>query len=338
MITSKDPFESETLTAHFLLSFISESRIRYGFEMDLEMELQEVPVLVTQNFSEIEMPRASGEVDELHIPCQSPCGRVLEVLGALLSVQLIWLISGVLIYEAVNRLLVKDAPVNGKIMFAVAVFGFLTNLIMVLWLQHDHSHHGCGHGLHGDHSHAHHGCGHGDHSNDNHGDEESTSTAEEKINLISSSPDKGKTLNINLQGAYLHVLADMIQSIGVIIAGAIIWAKPDWLVVDLICTLIFSTFAVSTTITMLRSIFDILMERTPSAIDISNLETSLKSIKGVHDVHDLHVWSVTMGKVAMACHVKAEAGVSSRDILLKTRDFCEKTYRINHVTIQIEEE
>ncbi|RXH84680.1 hypothetical protein DVH24_032964 [Malus domestica] len=268
----------------------------------------------------------------------------LEVLSALFSVQLIWLVSGILIYEAVNRILHKKEKVNGLLMFSVAAFGFLVNLIMVVWLGHDHTHHACGglgqdhlhdhsHDHHHGHNHDHH---HRGHSHDHLKEEESAILEEDKTSLVSNSVGKTKILNINIQGAYLHVIADMIQSVGVMIAGGIIWARPDWLVVDLICTLIFSVFAVSTTISMLKNIYGILMERMPSEIDITGLEKGIKCIKGVQDIHDLHVWALTVGKTVLSCHVTAEPAVSSSQIIDEIRDYCESTYRIHHVTIQIE--
>ncbi|KAI4334566.1 hypothetical protein L6164_019242 [Bauhinia variegata] len=245
----------------------------------------------------------------------------LEVLGALLSVQIIWLISGFLIYEAVGRLLRRNAKVNGMLMFAIAAFGTILNLIMVLWLGHDHAHHD--------------GCGDADHD---HGKEEELVkiTDEEKHNLVTSSPRNIGVLNINLQGAYLHIMADLIQSVGVMIAGAIIWVKPGWLVVDLMCTLIFSVVSLSTTLPLIKNIYGILMQRTPGEINIVNLEKGLKCIKGVQDVHDLHVWALTVGKTVLSCHVVAEPGISSNDVLNRIRHYCEHTHRIHHVTIQIE--
>ncbi|XP_024198700.1 metal tolerance protein B [Rosa chinensis] len=258
----------------------------------------------------------------------------LEVLSALLSVLLIWVVAAILIYEAVNRMLHKHAMVNGVLMFAVAAFGFSVNFIMAMWLGHNHTHH-----------HHHQACGDWDHDHDHghnhnhdHGKEEACATIEDdETSLVSIPPVKTKILNINLQGAYLHVMADMIQSVGVMIAAAIIWAKPDYLVVDLICTLIFSVFAVSTTIPMLRNTYGILMQRTPSEIDIDKLEKGLKCIKGVQDVHDLHVWALTVGKMVLSCHVTADSTVGSSQIIDEISDLCEKTYRIHDVTVQIEQ-
>ncbi|XP_020205053.1 metal tolerance protein B [Cajanus cajan] len=265
-------------------------------------------------------------------PHQSFGYNRLEVLGALISVQLIWLISGFLIYEAVGRLVLQNASVNGKLMLAIATLGFVLNFIMVAWIGHDHSHHhhGC---QNSGHDHSHQQC-HADHD---HGKEElSTITDEESVTLVSSSQRNTNVLNINLQGAYLHVMADMIQSIGVMIAGAIIWAQPEWFIVDLVCTLIFSVLSLSTTLPMLRNIYGILMERTPSEIDISKLENGLRNIKGVQDVHDLHVWAITIGKYVLSCHIVAESGTSSIDLIGTIKHYCEQTYQIQHVTIQIE--
>ncbi|KAI9082010.1 hypothetical protein K1719_036272 [Acacia pycnantha] len=185
------------------------------------------------------------------------------------------------------------------------------------------------------HHHHHHGCGH---SNHDHGKEEehNNSTDNEELSLVSSSPRKRNVLNINLQGAYLHVMADLIQSVGVMIAGAVIWAKPDWLVVDLFCTLIFCVISLGTTVSMLNNIYGILMEKTPSEIDIVKLENGLKGMKGVRDIHDLHIWAITVGKNVLSCHVVAEPGVNSPDLLSRIRHYCEKAHKIYHVTIQIE--
>ncbi|KAG4155586.1 hypothetical protein ERO13_D03G121200v2 [Gossypium hirsutum] len=280
----------------------------------------------------------------------------LEVLGALISVQLIWLVSALLIYEALNRLLHDKQKVDGALMFAIAAFGFFINLIIVLWLGHDHSHHVFGnnhhhhhhvhlHDHHHHHEHLHDHHHHHEHLHDHHhhhehhdheGGKPCDLTEEDETSLVTSTP-KTKILNINLQGAYLHVMADLIQSVGVMIAGAVIWLKPNWLIVDLLCTLIFSTFALSTTLPMLRDVFDILMGRTPRDINIDMVEDGIKGINGVESVHDLHVWAITVGKLVLSCHVVAKPGVESKEMISKIRDYCESTYKIHHITVQIEQ-
>ncbi|XP_047979650.1 metal tolerance protein B-like [Salvia hispanica] len=247
----------------------------------------------------------------------------VEVIGALLSVQLIWVMSVSLIYEAIKRLVMKQTEVNGRLMFVIAAFSLVVNVIMVLWLGHDHSHHG----------HSHQNCKDDSHS---HEKEESTTGDEESTNLISSPHGSSHMLNINIRGAYLHIICDCIQSVAAMVAGVFIWIKPKWLVADLICTLLFTTFALSTTFTILRDIFHVLMERAPSDIDVARLGNGLKLITGVRDVHDLHIWAITSGKHVLSCHVVVGAEVSPQGILHEIKEYCERTYKISHVTIQVE--
>ncbi|KAJ0260074.1 Metal tolerance protein B [Hirschfeldia incana] len=248
----------------------------------------------------------------------------LEVLAAFLSVQLIWLVSGAIIYEAIQRLLSRSREVDGEIMFGISAFGFFMNLIMVIWLGHNHSHHH----HHHDHHHHHHKHSHKEEEDEEEMDPLKGGTIEEK--------SSSKEMNINIQGAYLHVMADMIQSLGVMIGGGIIWVKPKWVLVDLICTLVFSAFALAATLPMLKNIFGILMERAPRDIDIEKLERGLRRINGVKVVHDLHVWEITVGRIVLSCHVLPKPGASSIEIINDVRNFCRKTYGIHHVTVQVE--
>ncbi|XP_057789898.1 metal tolerance protein B isoform X1 [Salvia miltiorrhiza] len=259
----------------------------------------------------------------------------VEVIGALISVQLIWVMSVSLIYEAIKRLITKQTEVNGRLMFGIAAFSLVVNIILVLWLGHDHSHHGHSHHAHSHHhSHSHHNCKDDGH---NHEEEESRTGDEESTNLVSSPHGSSHMLNINIRGAYLHIICDCIQSIAAMVAGVFIWIKPKWLVADLICTLLFTTFALSTTFTILRDIFHVLMERAPSDIDSARLENGLKLITGVRDVHDLHIWAITSGKHVLSCHVVVGAEVRPQQILHEIREYCEQTYKISHVTIQVEQ-
>ncbi|XP_010512574.1 PREDICTED: metal tolerance protein A1 [Camelina sativa] len=258
----------------------------------------------------------------------------IEILGALVSIQLIWLLTGVLVYEAVTRLVQEtNDDVDGFFMVLVASFGFVVNIIMIFVLGHDHGHghshtHDHGHThthVHGhshDHSHSHsHGHGHG------HGDGG-------KAELLLEKSKKGR--NINVQGAYLHVLGDLIQSIGVMIGGGLIWYEPKWKVIDLICTLVFSAIVLGTTIKMIRSILEVLMESTPREIDAKLLEKGLMQIEEVVGVHELHIWAITVGKALVSCHVRIRPEADDDMVLNKVIDYIWKEFHISHVTIQIE--
>ncbi|XP_022849675.1 metal tolerance protein 1-like [Olea europaea var. sylvestris] len=276
----------------------------------------------------------------------------IEILGAFVSIQLIWLLAGILVYEAIYRLIHDTGEVKGFLMFLVSAFGLLVNVIMALLLGHDHGH---GHKVH-DHNHDH------DHDRDHdhehvqchgvsvtrHHHHEGPSIYDEDHTeplLTSSSEGKGKSegkhkqkkrRNINVQGAYLHVLGDSVQSIGVMIGGAVIWYKPEWKIIDLICTLIFSAIVLGTTINMLRNILEVLMESTPKEIDATRLEKGLCEMEEVVAIHELHIWAITVGKVLLACHVKINPEADAYMVLDKVIDYIRREYNISHVTVQIE--
>ncbi|XP_075671703.1 metal tolerance protein 1 isoform X2 [Castanea sativa] len=306
----------------------------------------------------------------------------IEILGALVSIQLIWVLAGILVYEAIVRLINGTTTVNGFLMFLVAAFGLVVNIIMAVLLGHDHGHghgehghgHGHGHGISHSHDmtisahhhheeqpedehhpahegpahqHAHedpsHHHGHEDpahqhaledpahhHAHDHHGD-----LAEPLLDKPENAHEKKKR-NVNIQGAYLHVLGDSIQSIGVMIGGAIIWYKPEWKIVDLICTLIFSVVVLGTTFQMLRSILEVLMESTPREIDATKLEKGLLEMDEVVAIHELHIWAITVGKVLLACHVKIRPEANADMVLDNVVNYIRREYNISHVTIQIE--
>ncbi|GMH26668.1 hypothetical protein Nepgr_028511 [Nepenthes gracilis] len=282
----------------------------------------------------------------------------IEILGALVSMQSIWLIAGILVYEAVARIINDTGEVKGFLMFVVAAFGLVVNVLMAVLLGHGHDHHGHGHGSghnhgHDDHDHTHghdlniytHHHHHSGHSKPNDTDK-NANEADPNEPLLKDCHQSEYTLkcvpkqqhqrNINVQGAYLHVLGDSIQSIGVMVSGAIIWYKPQWKILDLICTLFFSVIVLGTTIKMLRNILEVLMESTPREIDATKLEKGLCEMDEVVEIHELHIWAITVGKVLLACHVKIKPEADADMVLDKVIDYIRREYNISHVTIQIE--
>lgn len=289
----------------------------------------------------------------------------IEILGALVSIQMIWLLAGILVYEAIARILSETSEVNGFLMFAVATFGLVVNILMAILLGHDHGHGHGGHGHGHDHGHGHHGHNHKHthdisinphhpssdgtpkhHDHDHHHKQAHESCTDQPLlgksesncetNLKLAPPKKNKQRNINVQGAYLHVLGDSIQSIGVMISGGLIWYKPEWKIIDLICTLLFSVIVLGTTINMLRNILEVLMESTPREIDATKLENGLCQMEEVLAIHELHIWAITVGKVLLACHVKIKPDADADVVLDKVIDYIRREYNISHVTIQIE--
>mmetsp|Transcript_150 Transcript_150/g.355 ORF Transcript_150/g.355 Transcript_150/m.355 type:complete len:257 (+) Transcript_150:2-772(+) len=140
--------------------------------------------------------------------------------------------------------------------------------------------------------------------------------------------------NMNLQAAYIHALGDLIQSVGVLIAAGIIWWRPEYLIADPICTFLFSILVIYTTISILREATNVLMEGTPTGIDVAAVTEDLLSIPGVEGLHDLHIWSLNVGTPALAVHLHVESEVVAKQVLRSATKICQRRHNILHTTIQ----
>ncbi|SOV12897.1 zinc transporter, putative [Plasmodium gaboni] len=139
--------------------------------------------------------------------------------------------------------------------------------------------------------------------------------------------------NISLKTAYLHALSDLLQNVGVMIASLFIWYDPRYSIADPICSIIFCCIVFSTTMSVIKEILNILMEGTPVSINLIDLKNDLLKIPGVLDVHDLHVWSLSIGKPALACHIVASK-THSHSVLNDATLLCQNKYKILHTTVQ----
>jgi len=147
----------------------------------------------------------------------------------------------------------------------------------------------------------------------------------------STSASKGtKERNINLQAAYLHVLGDLLQSIAVLIAGVIIYIKPDWSIADPICTLIFSVIVFWSTKSVVKSTIMCLMESCPPSINQSEVIRSLHATKEIYDVHNLRIWNVSLSTVHMTLHCSSDCTniADAMDVIYRVAE----TYGIDEIT------
>lgn len=158
------------------------------------------------------------------------------------------------------------------------------------------------------------------------------------VNLVSMKLlSAGSSESLNVKGAYFEVLADMLGSLGVLIAAAIIMAT-GWTLVDPIIGAAIGLFIVPRTWILLRQAIHILMEGTPPEVDLSLLERKLKEISGVVAVHDLHVWTITSGVDAMSCHLVVDDMGNAAGTLLAANEYMKSSFGIAHLTIQIEDQ
>lgn len=147
----------------------------------------------------------------------------------------------------------------------------------------------------------------------------------------------GSSESLNVKGAYFEVLSDMLGSVGVIVAALLMMWK-GWVLADPIIGAGIGLFIVPRTWVLLKQVTHILMEGTPPDVDLGLLDRELSTIEGVKAVHDLHVWTITSGFDAMSCHLVVNDMSISRPILQEARRRMKVGFKIDHVTIQIEDE
>jgi zinc transporter 2 len=158
-------------------------------------------------------------------------------------------------------------------------------------------------------------------------------------NDYDSEPNPAETHgeHINVRAALIHVLGDLLQSIGVLISSIIIKYKPEYKVADPICTVIFAIIIFCTTITILRDTLKILMEGLPSGISYDLIRKDLLNINGVINVHDLKIWAVTVNQIAGMVHIVAENPGNRDMILAKATKILKNKHNLVRTTIQIED-
>lgn len=319
-----------------------------------------------------------------------------EVIGALVSVCIIWGLTLWLLYEASKRIM-NPGEVNGFIMLLTAIIGFIFNIVMGTVLAYQ----GIDHNLHHHHedeaAHQHQQLeaalkrsntisprgkdmeklgtlkhsltvkiadNKESHKHDTHKHEHSTSAHEHshehilEMNkkahgneLISDQSDDhshnegpdshahshghghAHGENVNLRAALVHVMGDALQNLGVVLAGLIIYFFPEYSIADPICTYVFSIIVTFTTIRILKDCIAVLMEGSPLEFNIEQLTRDLNNVRGVEDIHDLHVWSLSVGKLSLSCHLTSSNPQIS---LKKASKLCRDKYKITHSTIQVE--
>ena len=240
-----------------------------------------------------------------------------EIIGALISVLLIWVLTGVFVFMAIHRIVNNDYEVKYPItMLITSGIGIGVNIIMGCSLhQHGHTH-GSSNSAVVESGTAHNG-GHG-HAHD---------------------ADEKEEDNINVKAAFIHVVGDFVQSIGVFIAAIIINCNPNRIefhIVDPICTLLFSVLVLATTFTILRNTVNVLMERVPKHVDFSVVKNTILQVPGIVSVHNLRIWALTTNKTALTAHLAIDASRSAQEILKEASRMIRTKYDVYEMTLQVE--
>jgi cobalt-zinc-cadmium efflux system protein len=145
----------------------------------------------------------------------------------------------------------------------------------------------------------------------------------------------GSKESLNMKGAYFEVLSDMLTSIGVIIAALII-KLTGWNYADPLISAGIGLFILPRTWILLKDAVGILLEGTPSDVNLTALRASLNKIEGVASVHDLHVWSLTSGINAMSVHAVLTADDQHDAVTTRIHEYVKENFKITHITVQTE--
>jgi cobalt-zinc-cadmium efflux system protein len=141
--------------------------------------------------------------------------------------------------------------------------------------------------------------------------------------------------DLNLRGAWLHLLTDALGSVGAMLAGLLAW-KLGWTAADPIASVLIAVLVVFSAWSLLRQAVDVLMEGTPPGIDVDEVRHAILSVPCVCEVHDLHVWTITSGMVALSAHVAVPGDSNRPQLLAEIRELLDHRFGIDHVTIQVE--
>jgi len=224
-----------------------------------------------------------------------------EVLAAVINGGTLFVIAAGIFWEASHRLMTPE-PVKSIEMLLIAAAGLAVNLVVLLVLRgHDHGHGHDHHDHDADHVHA---AGPGD---------------------------------LNVRSAWLHVLGDTLSSVGVIVAGLVIW-WTGWTIFDPLMSIIIAGVLFVGSGRLLKSGIHILMEGVPEGLHLSEIGQAMAAVSGVREVHDLHVWSLCPGAIALSAHVTVDGATWSdtSGIQAALKAILRDRFRIEHTTIQLE--
>ena len=257
-----------------------------------------------------------------------------EVIGALTSIFIIWGLTVWLLMAAIWRIRHPN-PIVGFLMVCIAAGGLLFNIIMNRILAYNPVVNSMDSGMGAIKKNSEDNI---EINNDNNLKESLLNNNENEYNLEEEELKHNLNADDNpvIRAAYIHILGDMIQSAGVLIAALIIYffqdTHPGVRIVDPICTFCFAIIVLCTTFPISRDCFYVLLESTPRDLDIESLYSDLSSIEGVISVHDIHLWNISIGRPSIALHIICE---NQKDTLKTATQTC-KNYGIKHCTIQTE--
>ncbi|XP_017277006.2 zinc transporter 2-like [Kryptolebias marmoratus] len=227
-----------------------------------------------------------------------------EILGMFVSVVSVWAVTAVLVFSATQRILDGGYDIDSQLMLITSGCAVGANIFMVLILHQSGASHS-------------HGTPAGQPQED-------------------KRPHRCDHSSASVRAAFVHVLGDLLQSVGVLLAATIIHFWPEYKVADPICTFLFSVLVIGTTLPVTKDVFRVLMEGAPGGISSSSVKELLLSVRGVLSVSRLNMWSLNMNHYLLSAHVLTDEDADSQLILRKATKLLRSKLGFSSVTIQVE--
>lgn len=247
-----------------------------------------------------------------------------EVLGGLVNALLLCFIALFIMSQAVERAL-EPPEVKHERLLIVSILGLLVNLVGMYVFHHGHGHgHGMGHGHSHSHSHGNHGHSHlnHSHSHDHHD--------------IEMDPSVVGTNSQIMQGVFLHILADTLGSVGVIIS-AVLMRLFGWYIADPICSMLISVLIVLSVLSLMKESCAILMQRQPPALDhvLPQCYSKVTQLAGVYSVQEPHFWTLCSDVYVGSLKLEVARTVDPRYVVAHTQMIFQSA-GVKHLTVQLD--
>jgi cobalt-zinc-cadmium efflux system protein len=143
--------------------------------------------------------------------------------------------------------------------------------------------------------------------------------------------------NLNLRGAFLHIVSDALGSVGAIVAG-LIMLFTGWYVADPVISILIGVLILHASWNLVKESLSVLMQSVPKGIRLEEVQSCLEKVEGVSKVHDLHVWAVTSDIFTLSAHAVVENGGDFHQVLNGIEEVLKERFNIEHTTIQLETE
>lgn len=143
--------------------------------------------------------------------------------------------------------------------------------------------------------------------------------------------------DLNIRGAFLHMAADALVSVGVVLGG-VLYLWKGWMWIDPVMSLLIAAIIVFGTWSLFHQSLHMMFDGVPLSIDLREVRACLMELPGVQEVHDLHVWSMSTSQVALTAHlvVSDETATDTARLLTKAQEELDEHFHIEHVTLQVE--